>query len=73
MLSDSEDATRTEVGGSTPTPATERMAVELIVFVDVPADITEAQMWTQAQHVVDEISVDYPVSATGPSYWLVQR
>lgn len=60
-----------EVGGSTPTPATERMAVEVTVLVDVPADITETQMRTRALEVRDEISVDYSVAAFEPPYWLV--
>lgn len=45
---------------------TERMAVELTVFVDVPADITEDGMDRAADGVVQTIGADYDVALNRP-------
>lgn len=55
---------------------TERMAVELTVFVDVPADITEPDMVTRALEIVSDIRNGYDPhvdDASGPMPYLVPR
>jgi hypothetical protein len=45
---------------------TERMAVEITVYLDVPEDITEQGMDLAAEGVVQAIGVDYDVALNGP-------
>lgn len=45
---------------------TDRMAVEVTVYLDVPEDITEEGMDLAAEGVVSAIGVDYDVALNGP-------
>jgi len=51
-------------------PGTERMAVELTLYVNVPADITEAEMDRRARDIAYDVAVDHG-SVAEPKCWLV--
>jgi hypothetical protein len=51
----------------------ERMAVELIVFVDVDDDITEEEMDHKADDLAQGIANDTGCGVSKPTAWLVEQ